>query len=101
MAAQGLLHMRSCPSSLNMLEDKAAGGWKPKVAFGEEEVVEGHRAQPADLPSATREARVEKTSRIWGRTERAVSPVPRVMSSNLLRDRWAPFRLRTSALMMS
>lgn len=76
---------------------KAAGGWKPKVAFGDEEVVEGHRAQPPDLPSTTREARVEKMSRIWGRTERAARPV----SSNLLRDHRAPFHLPASMLTMS
>lgn len=80
---------------------KAAGGWKPKVAFGEEEVVEGHRAQPADLPSTTREARVEKMSRIWGRTEQAARPVPGVLSSNHFRDRWTPLHLPASMLTMS
>lgn len=71
------------------------------MALGEEELMEGHRAQLADLPSRAREAQVEKMSQTWVRTEQMVNAVPRVMSSNPLRDHWAPFHLCTSVLMMS
>lgn len=72
-----------------------------QCGFWERELVEGHHAQLADLPSRAREAQVEKISQPWVRTEQMVNPMPRVTSSNPLRDRWAPFHLCTFMLMTS